>query len=181
MRSMTGGGAAGDEERDPLFAVGGPEDLPRDIPRPRTVRGRDRAWTTAMERGDTPRAAEAALGLGRAVVSSGTIDASLVNTLESTLDRLYPGEAGPRAQVTARLATELYGGELDRARPLADEAVALARSAHDDRTLAAALVARQFVLRGPDHLADRLHVGAELLRIARRCGTSNWSSIHTWR
>jgi DNA-binding CsgD family transcriptional regulator len=127
----------------------------------------DRAWAAAVRADDRDRAADAALGLGQLVVSSGTIDAGVVARLEASLHLLRPGDTILRVRLTARLAIELYWGQLARARPLAAQAVTDARVLNDRTTLAAALAAQQFVLRGPDLLemytrrllcSDRLRV-----------------------
>jgi DNA-binding CsgD family transcriptional regulator len=129
----------------------------------------DQAWTVASRRGRTSEQAHAALGLGEVIVSVGTVDAGLVRMLERTLARLAPEEQTLRARLTARLATELYwSAELDRARTLAAAAVASARQLADEGTLAAALASQQFVLRGPDHLPERIAIGNELRQIATR-------------
>jgi ATP/maltotriose-dependent transcriptional regulator MalT len=127
----------------------------------------DRAWAAAARTDDRHRAAEAALGLGQVVVSSGTIDAGLVARLEASLHLLQPDDAVLRARLTARLAIELYWGQLTRARLLVAQAVTDARVVDDRTTLASALAAQQFVLRGPDRLAERIRLGEELITIAQ--------------
>jgi DNA-binding CsgD family transcriptional regulator len=126
----------------------------------------DQAWVAAVRADDRARAADAALGLGQLVVSSGTIDAGVVARLEASLHLLRPGDAILRVRLTARLAIELYWGQLARARPLAAQAVTDARVLGDRTTLAAALAAQQFVLRGPDRLAERISLGEELITLA---------------
>jgi tetratricopeptide (TPR) repeat protein len=53
---------------------------------------------------------------------------------------------------------------------LSAEAVALARATADPATLAEALTARHWALLGPDHVAERRAIGAELLHIAEGLG-----------
>uniref|UniRef100_UPI001C5EB204 helix-turn-helix transcriptional regulator n=1 Tax=Pseudonocardia nigra TaxID=1921578 RepID=UPI001C5EB204 len=131
----------------------------------------ERAWTLAAGQGRTDRLVAAALGLGEVVVSAGRVDAGLVRMLERTLSRLGPDEEVHRVRVAARLATELYwGAELPRARALAHDTVRAARATGDDRALASALAAAQFVLRGPDALEERVRLGRELTAIAVRTG-----------
>ncbi len=76
------------------------------------------------------------------------------------------GEAD-RARLESRLAIELYwyeGGEPSRARSL----VALRTAEHGDdpAALGAALHARQFTLRSPEHLDERIDIGERLLALA---------------
>jgi hypothetical protein len=111
--------------------------------------------------------AEAALGLGEVIISVGTVDARLVRMLERTLALTSADDPATAARLTARLATELYWGDgLERGRQLAAHAVSAARGLNDKRTLADALAAHQFVLRGPDNLAERISMGKELVRLA---------------
>jgi DNA-binding CsgD family transcriptional regulator len=129
----------------------------------------EQAWAIANRSQSTSGLTEAALGLGEVVVSAGTVDAGLVRMLERTLSRVPDAEPTQRVRLNARLATELYwGGGLERARGLAAEAVSTARTFGEPRTLAAAVAANQFVLRGPEDLGRRLALGEELLRIAAR-------------
>jgi DNA-binding CsgD family transcriptional regulator len=89
--------------------------------------------------------------------------------LERTLARTGTDDPANTARLTARLAAELYWGQgLERGRELAAEAVRIARSLNDQHTLATTLAAHQFVLRGPDNLADRIRIGQELVELARR-------------
>ena len=127
----------------------------------------EQAWTAAREQECPGGLVAAALGLGEVVVSAGTVDDGLIRMLERTLVVL--GEADPRgsARLTARLAMELYWSPaLARSRDLAAEAVSVARELNDRPTLASALAARQFVLRGPDDLAARIALGEELATLA---------------
>jgi DNA-binding CsgD family transcriptional regulator len=140
----------------------------------------EQAWTMALRSGQPRQAGIAALGLGQVVVSSGTIDAGLVDMLDTTLGRLEPTEDELRVRLTARLATELYWGQLPRSRQLGSRAVTAARGVNDQPTLAAALAAQQFVLRGPDHLQERLELGEELLQLARKLGDDQLE-LHTRR
>ena len=129
----------------------------------------EEAWELAARAGSIDEMGAAALALGELVVSAGTVDAGLVRMLERTLARL-PGDAPTALDVDlrARLASELYwGAGLERSRTLARETVRDARSLGGRRCLAGALAARQFVLRGPDDLDERLALGHELLDLAQ--------------
>ncbi|MDN5931850.1 MAG: AAA family ATPase, partial [Pseudonocardia sp.] len=109
----------------------------------------DRARALA---GGEPRcAADVALALGEVIDSAGGVDAGLVRMLEEALEQA--DDRATRIALAARLAVEIYWGpRLDEARQLAADAVAAARRLGDDRTLAVALAAQQFALRGPEPL-----------------------------
>jgi DNA-binding CsgD family transcriptional regulator/tetratricopeptide (TPR) repeat protein len=129
----------------------------------------EQAWHVASAHDWPTQLGRAASGLGELIVSASTVDTELVRMLERTIDQLTPQDRDLSVRLTARLATELYWSSgLERARRLATEAVAQAREFGDQRTLAAALAAQQFVLRGPDGLEDRLLIGEELADIAVR-------------
>jgi hypothetical protein len=84
-----------------------------------------------------------------------------------------PGAAaGQRARLAARWAIATYwqpGGQ-DQSRQASRAAVELAEQAGDTEALGAALIARQFTLRGPDFLEERLAAGVAVLDIATRLG-----------
>jgi DNA-binding CsgD family transcriptional regulator len=124
----------------------------------------ERAWALADRQGSNHRLTQAALGLGDVIVSAGTVDTGLVWMLEQSLDRAEPADRQGRIRLTARLSVEIYwSAQLPKARQLAAEAVAAARRLGDTRTLAVSLAAQQFVLRGPDHLSERIRLGTELV------------------
>jgi tetratricopeptide (TPR) repeat protein len=97
------------------------------------------------------------------------------HTLVALLDRARRRPdvpAGLRARLMARWAIATYwqpGGQ-DQSRHASLEAVELAEQAGDTEALGAALIARQFTLRGPDFLEERLAAGAAVLDIATRLG-----------
>jgi DNA-binding CsgD family transcriptional regulator/tetratricopeptide (TPR) repeat protein len=130
-----------------------------------------RAGDFARREGTPEQVARAALGYGGLVVPAGLTDRSLVTRLEDALTFLG-GTASPlRARMLARLAMELYWSP-DRARgeALSQEAVELARRTGDRPALCFALNARRFVIWGPDTLKERLHIAAELVRLADEAG-----------
>lgn len=130
-----------------------------------------RAADVARGRGSAIALALAVLGYGATGVTTGLVDGLLVFGAEEALELL--GDAAPalRARVMARLAMELYySPDFGRAAALSDEAVSLGRGTGDRRALGEALAARHFCLRGPDDLAARLAVGAELLALAEAAG-----------
>ncbi|WP_103381716.1 ATP-binding protein [Pseudonocardia dioxanivorans] len=137
---------------------------------PRAREAYEEAWRT-VEGERSGRPAQVALGLGEVVDSAGTVDGGLVRMLEHALDVLPPTARSTRVALLARLATEIYWGpRLDEARTLAADAVAAARRLGDARSLAAALAAMQFTLRGPGRTAERTRTGRELVRIAQQLG-----------
>ena len=104
-------------------------------------------------------------------MSAGRVDAGLVRMLEEALRLLGQDDHVDRVRLTARLATELYwGAGLHRARALAAEADTMARASAEPLALAAALAARQFVLRGPEGLEVRLRLGHELADLGLALG-----------
>lgn len=124
----------------------------------------DRAW--ALAGGEPRRAADVALALGEVIDSAGGVDAGLVRMLEEALERA--DDRASRIALTSRLAAAIYWSpRLPEARRLAADAVSAARHLGDDRTLAVALAAQQFALRGPEHLAERLELGEELVGRSR--------------
>ena len=96
----------------------------------------------------------------------------------------HPGvPPGPRARLTARRAIATYwqpGGQ-DESRRVSSQAVTLAEQAGDTEALGAALIARQFTLRGPGFLDDRLSAGLAVLGIAARLGDQDLLfRAHQW-
>src|SRR5262249_7359324 len=77
--------------------------------------------------------------------------------------------ATTRARLLARRAVATYWlpHAHEQSQQISGDAVALAKTSGDLRTLGEALVARQFTLRGPHFLAERLAAGTDVLGIAR--------------
>ncbi len=96
----------------------------------------------------------------------------------------HPGvPPGPRARLTARRAIATYwqSGGQDESRRVSSQAVTLAEQAGDTEALGAALIARQFTLRGPGFLDDRLSAGLAVLGIAARLGDQDLLfRAHQW-
>jgi DNA-binding CsgD family transcriptional regulator len=115
------------------------------------------------------RLARAALGPDLSGLTHGVVDWRGVRLLEEALAAVGDGDRALRARLLARLGMELYYAE-DRARStaLSQEAVRLARSAADPAALAFTLQARRWVAWGPDTIAERLALGAELVELAPR-------------
>src|SRR5262249_24250042 len=94
--------------------------------------------------------AQAALGFGGRLLTSNTVDKTLVGLLEEALAALGENETPLRAKVSARLAMELYySGQRERCVALSQQSVAMARRSGDPATLAAALSATRYVLWAP--------------------------------
>jgi len=81
-----------------------------------------------------------------------------------------------RASLQSRLAIELYwhqGGGPSRQRSLA--ALAAAEASGSTAALTVALHARQFTLRSPDHLDERIAIGERLTGLAASAGNTDLS------
>ena len=109
-------------------------------------------------------------------------DHRLVALLERALRA--PGvPPGVQARLTARWAIATYwqAGGQDESRRASLAAVELGERAGDTEALGAALIARQFTLRGPGFLSDRLAAGAAVLDIATRLGDDDLRfRAHQW-
>jgi eukaryotic-like serine/threonine-protein kinase len=130
------------------------------------------AFDSALHRGDAAQAAQASLGYGGLVVAVGVSDDRLIDRLQMALD-LCPGDAvTTRAQLTARMAMELYwSSDRPRGEGLSLKALRLAREGDDAATLGFALNARRFVHWGPDHPGENLTDTEELLAVAEQAGS----------
>jgi len=94
-----------------------------------------------------------------------------IRLLEQALAALPVGDSPLRAQVLARLATELYSsGEVDRRNALAEAAVAMARRVGDPQALLVALHGRHWAMLAPDRPEPRLANAAEMLELAVMLG-----------
>ena len=131
--------------------------------------------------GDGPSLAASALAVGDTVAEVAA-DHRLVALLERALRA--PGvPPGVQARLTARWAIATYwqAGGQDESRRASLAAVELGERAGDTEALGAALIARQFTLRGPGFLSDRLAAGAAVLDIATRLGDDDLRfRAHQW-
>ncbi len=120
---------------------------------------------------DTDRLVAAALANDRGFFSAvGAIDAAKVEVLETALDRLS-SPTPERALVLASLCKELaFGSTLEHRQALADEAIAIARSLHDDAILLRVLNLVRVPLIAPPLLEPSLTRTAEALVLAERIG-----------
>jgi class 3 adenylate cyclase len=125
----------------------------------------------ASDRGDTGRLVRAALANDRGFYSAvGAIDAAKVGILEAAAAGLS-NESADRALVLATLCSELaHGSSLDRRQALAEEAVAIAESLHDDSVMVRVLNHIHIALQVPPLLSISLLRTAEALRLAERLG-----------
>ena len=115
--------------------------------------------------------ARAALAFGGVGIFIGRPDDEVAGALEAALAALPPDEHRTRARLLGRLAVERYyepSGETRRR--LSEAALAAARRAGDDATLAVALNARHVGLWDPDHAEERLRVADEMIVVAERAG-----------
>jgi DNA-binding CsgD family transcriptional regulator len=135
----------------------------------------------AARAGDVVRMTESALAVGDTVAEVAA-DHRLVALLDRALrePRLPPGA---RVRLIARRAIATYwqpGGQADSRRASA-QAVRLAEQAGEVEALGAALIARQFTLRGPDFLDERLAAGRAVLDIATRLDEADLRfRAHQW-
>ena len=123
---------------------------------------------------DTAMLARAALGVGSTVVTAGHVDWPLVRLLQEA-DACSENVAA-RVSLQSRLAIELYwhqGSEPSRQRSLA--ALAAAETSGSDEVLTVALHARQFTLRGPGNLDERIAIGERLTELAAGTGNTDLS------
>jgi DNA-binding CsgD family transcriptional regulator len=129
----------------------------------------EEAADLAAGRGDAAALAAAALGVGSCVVPIGEVDHALVARLRQAVAELGAEAPAVRVRLLARLAVELYWGDGAGARRESASALAAAEGlAGDPGTLAEAVWARLFTLRGPDRLEERLALGRRLVDSALR-------------
>jgi len=135
---------------------------------PESVAAYQQAAALARQVGLPVQLARAAIGLcgvGATWAQYGRYDSALVDILREALAGLAPAEAGLRARVMARLATELHFAPTPvDTDTLTGEAVALARSTGDVSTLAYTLPAR-LRCANPDQTAERCAIIDEILEL----------------
>jgi class 3 adenylate cyclase/tetratricopeptide (TPR) repeat protein len=124
----------------------------------------------AQELGDTDRLTRAVLANGRGWTAAnrfGVIDGERVRALEAAAAALAADDPR-RAQVLALLAYELRnGGEQERCRALAEEAIEIARAAGDPAVLGHTLANATAATWGTDTLKDRQRVSEELAELVQ--------------
>ena len=138
----------------------------------------EEARTTFKDAAATARVLEDPSLLGRSALGYagqwsvlGRVDGARLELLEEALAALGDEDSALRARLLARLALELYySGDPERRLALSEQAVDLARTLGDPRTLAACLDARHYALWRPENVHERLEVAAELRRVAEDTG-----------
>jgi hypothetical protein len=120
--------------------------------------------------GDESLLAESALAVGETVAEVAADD-GLIAVLDAALAATGVAPA-VRVRLQARRAMAAYWGadNGDDSRCRSYEALACGELLGDDGAIGAALIARQFTLRGPDHLAARIAVDESAGEIADRLG-----------
>jgi hypothetical protein len=133
----------------------------------------DPAWTRAVALGDGGLLGTVALGLDQVGARFAMPRTDLIRTLDAARSALVGSGTPTEAQVTAALARQLQHSvpaDRPRARPLADEAVAIARHLDDPATLASCLLAQHDTRWVAGTATDRATICAEIADLALRAG-----------
>ncbi len=96
----------------------------------------------------------------------GVRDDAASEAVSEALAAIGPAPSVARARLLTRLAYFQVRSAHETARPIAREAVELARAAADPEALQDALYVLHFALGGPDHVPDREQLGEEIVRVA---------------
>ncbi len=131
------------------------------------------SWTEASARGDGEQMGAVALGLDRCGARFAMPRERLVGALEAARTALADVRGPVAARVTAALARQLQHSvpaDRPRARPLAEEAVALARELDDVATLASCLLALHDSLWTPGTAVRRVEIAREITALTRATG-----------
>lgn len=112
--------------------------------------------------------AEAALSFGGRFYAQVRSNPQTLAVLEEALGGLDPADSPLRARLLARLAENLLLSDGPRAEQLSADAVAMADRLGDDDARVAALLSRHAALLHPQHLAERVEIGDEVIATARR-------------
>ncbi|MGE3664874.1 MAG: AAA family ATPase [Pseudonocardia sp.] len=124
--------------------------------------------------------ARAALGVQRLGFESGHAHSEPVQLLREALAGLPDDEPEPCAQVLSALAQELHehaSGQLDEARALAAEALALAAARCPGTTVARCLQAQYAVWWQPGFAAQRAETAARMVGVARTVGDDEAEAV----
>ena len=128
------------------------------------------AAALAEASGDADRQARAVLATWRGMSAVGQRDAELVAALEAAAAAL-PAEDPRRSDILAELAAELsLTSPLEHRRALAEEALALARTANDPRLLCRVLLQHAFAIWVAHTIDERVSNLAEARQLAGRVG-----------
>jgi class 3 adenylate cyclase len=127
------------------------------------------AATLAQDLNDADRLCRAVLANSGGWASQfGAVDSERVEAQEAAAGAL-PDDDPRRAHVLALLACELhFGGEQERCRALAAEAIDIARAADDPAVLAHTLVNASWAIWVPDTLLERRRLSDEAVDLAQR-------------
>ena len=131
----------------------------------------DTAWARATATGEADLLGAVALGLDRIDARFAMPRADLIAVLDTARQALQGSGTPAEAQVTAALARQLQHSvpaDRPRARPLAERAVAIARTLDDPATLASCLLAQHDTLWTPGTATDRAAIAAEIADLAKR-------------
>ncbi|GAA1004007.1 AAA family ATPase [Acrocarpospora pleiomorpha] len=131
------------------------------------------AWTRATATGRGDLLGAAALGLDRVGARFAMPRTDLIAILDTARQALAGTGTPVEAQVTAALARQLQHSvpaDRPRARPLAENAVAIARTLDDPATLASCLLAHHDTLWTPGTATDRAAISAEIAGLAGQAG-----------
>ena len=103
-----------------------------------------------------------------ATASVESADAEVVSVFEAALDATGSEPSAPRARLLAGLSAELVFTDPDRSRRLVTDAVAMARSLDDLRTLGQTLLTHRYVYREPGRSDAGTSIYEELIALGRR-------------
>jgi class 3 adenylate cyclase len=165
------GEASADNRSERCELLIGLGEAQRQIGNPQSRRTLLDAARLAQELGDTDHLARAVLANSKGWVTASrfdAVDSERVQSLEAAAQAL-PHDDVRRAQVLALLAYELHqGGDEERCRELAAEAVSTARAAGDVAALAQTLANASAATWGTDTLQQRREVSDELAELVQR-------------
>jgi hypothetical protein len=133
----------------------------------------DTAWSQARASGEAELLGAVALGLDSIGARFAMPRADLVAVLNTARRALSGTGTTTEAKVTAALARQLqHSVPVDRpqARPLADEAVRIARALDDPATLASCMLAQHDTLWTPGTGTARAAIAAEIADLAKQAG-----------
>jgi predicted ATPase len=95
-------------------------------------------------------------------------DADVVSVFEDALNTARSEPSAPRARLLAGLSAELVFTDLDRSHRLINDAVAMARSLDDPRTLGQTLLTHRYVYREPGRSDEGTSIYEELIALGKR-------------
>jgi hypothetical protein len=130
----------------------------------------DLAWVRATAAGDGDLIGVVALGLDRVGARFAMPRGDLIAVLDHARDALAGHDTPTEAKVTAALARQLQHSvpaDRPRARPLAEQAVAVARRYDDPATLASCLLAQHDTLWTPGTATERAAIAGEIAELAK--------------